>query len=270
MKRTLLAGGIALGGVTWLWFDLQPDQHPVHPGMAAQLAPRSIELARARIAAEPSELDRFLDRQRALVAAAPTDAVQWRVLAETLLERISRAANHCGMKVGQPMFDALPDHVKSDVDEGLAAVLEARRLGDEDPDNARIESALLATQIVHWTSALRLDGQVRRALDAAFARDKNHARAHVALGLRKLLAPRMLGHDPEQALVHLSAAAEVLTLDERPCVMAAMACHLLERHEECVRWLSLAVSRNPNNRYAVEVLRRVRAGEDDAFGRPVQ
>jgi hypothetical protein len=91
----------------------------------------------------------------------------------------------------------------------------------------------------------------------------------VALGVRKLLAPRLLGHDPEAALRHFEFAARSANGDDRPRVFAAMACYLLQKRQQAIAWMEQAVARNPDNPFARAVLRRLRRGEDDAFARDV-
>ena len=57
--------------------------------------------------------------------------------------------------------------------------------------------------------------------------------------------------------------------DERSCVYAAMACHLLGRSAEALAWLERAVEANRANVFAQAALARLRAGEGDPFGRDV-
>ena len=48
-----------------------------------------------------------------------------------------------------------------------------------------------------------------------------------------------------------------------------MASHLQKKREVAIKWLEQAMQRNPNNKYARVVLKRLRDGEDDPFGRDV-
>jgi hypothetical protein len=52
-------------------------------------------------------------------------------------------------------------------------------------------------------------------------------------------------------------------------VFAAMAAFELGDRDEALGLIERAVERNPNSAYAAEVARRLRAGEDDPFGRDV-
>jgi hypothetical protein len=91
----------------------------------------------------------------------------------------------------------------------------------------------------------------------------------VALGLRLLLAPRLLGHDPAAALTHFDRAAAGLPDDERPLLFAAMAEWLLRQRQRAIARLEQAVARNPDRVFARVVLARLRRDEPDPFGRDV-
>ena len=109
---------------------------------------------------------------------------------------------------------------------------------------------------------------IRDRFEAASARCPEDPQLDVALGLRKLLSPRWLGHDPETALQHFVRAAD-RSKDERPAVFAGMACYLLEQKERALAWLERAAARNPANRFAAVVLQRLRRDEAAPFARDV-
>lgn len=241
----------------------------VIPDSAATSATgRSLALARVRRSCRVADLDAFIAAQRQRLHADP-DPEQQRVLAEALLERIATRVTHRGMKVGECLFSELPEDVAADIDEGLRLLAAAARGGDDSAEVHRIEAALLCYRITGWASALQWNGKIASALQRALERDPNNARAHVALGCRKLFSPSLLGQDLAQAAEHLAYGAQALAEDERPLVFAAMTAWLRDRRDECAELLRQAVARNPDNPYAVEVARRFAAGEDDPFGRDI-
>jgi tetratricopeptide (TPR) repeat protein len=197
------------------------------------------------------------------------DAAQWHLLALAHLERALLRSHDRGIVVGAPVFDEQPRELLADLDAGLAAASAARKNGDDSSELFRIEAGLLSQRIVDLGTALQWNGKVQEALQRANERQRDNPHLHVALGLRKLLAPRWLGHDPKQALEHFEFAAKALTDDERPAVFAAMATFLQKKRLQAIAWLEQAVARNPQNRFARVVLARLRAGEDDPFGRHV-
>jgi tetratricopeptide (TPR) repeat protein len=118
-------------------------------------------------------------------------------------------------------------------------------------------------------AAMQWNSRIEEALRQAGARRQDDPQLHVALGLRNLLAPQLLGNDPDKALEHFEFAAKSLPDDERPAVFAAMASYLQHKRQQAIGWLDQAVQRNPNNTFARVVRSRLRAGEDDPFGRDV-
>ena len=192
----------------------------------------------------------------------------WHVLAEAYLERALQRTHLLGMTPGQPTFSALPDDFANDLEAGLAAVHRARELGDESGELYRIEAGLMAQHITGLGTALQWNGKINQALKSARERRSDDPQLHVALGLRKLLAPTWFGHDPKKALEHFEFACKA-TDDERPAVFASMASHLQKEHEQAVNWLEQAVNKNPANKFARVVLKRLRRGEDYPFGRNV-
>jgi hypothetical protein len=263
-----LAVAVPLGG--WqLWSAWQGEPIAPIPGATeARLAPRSAVLARVRAAGELAALDAFVDEQRSLARAG--DAHASRILAEALLERIAARVLHKGMKVGSAVFETVPPEVAADIDEGLRSLDAARAGGDDGSEVHRIEAGLLCYRITGLGSALALDGRIAAAIERALALDPENPRVHVALGCRKLFAPPLLGQDLAKAREHLLWAADVLVDDERPLVFAAMAEWLASRPTECRELLARAIERNPRNAYAVEVARRIAAGEADPFGRDLR
>ena len=153
---------------------------------------------------------------------------------------------------------------------GVAAIARAVELGDATSEVHRIEAGLLSMQITGWASALRLNQRIDTALTRAAEIEPTNPRVQVALGCRKLFAPRLLGHDPEGAFDHFGPAAEALTVDERPLMFAAMAAWLTGDVDRATRLVERATARNPNNAYAAEVARRIAAGVSDPFADDVE
>lgn len=237
------------------------------PAVATSTAAAALRAARRQCSLPP--LDAVIDDLRARTAAAADDAEGWHLLAEALLERVQQRAHLRGMAVGTPVFAELPAELARDLDDGLAAVVKARALGDDGGDLYRIEAGLMGQHITGLGSALRWNARIEAALAAAGERLQDDPQLHTLLGLRKLLAPRLLGHDPQRALEHFEFAARVLADDERPAVFAAMASYLQQKRMQAVAWLEQAVARNPKNTFARVVLQRVRRDEPEPFGRDV-
>ncbi|MCC6784780.1 MAG: hypothetical protein IT457_18180 [Planctomycetes bacterium] len=233
-------------------------------------AERSAQLARTRLEGSLAALDRFVDEQRARCAQLADRAEEWRVLAEAYLERCLLRDTNKGMAVGRTTHTTLPDSHRVDLEAGLLAIDKAIALGDHDPDAHRIQSSILSLGATGWSEILRVRPRVEAALRAAEAIDAGHPRIVFARACEKLFAPnRFLGHDPAAAERMFLKTADALTLDERPLLLAAMCAWLQERRDDCIAMLERALSRNANNRYVREVLRRIRASEDDPFGRDV-
>ncbi|MFK7929056.1 MAG: hypothetical protein AB8H79_12760, partial [Myxococcota bacterium] len=111
--------------------------------------------------------------------------------------------------------------------------------------------------------------RVANATDQAEALCPNHPHPPVGRGPKALLEPRMLGHNPEKALEHLSRGAEGLPNDERPRVFCAMATWLLNRPDDTARWLDEAIRLNPSCIYALAVRERLAAEVEDPFAADV-
>lgn len=276
IAATCVACACLVAGTAYAW--LRRGDRPMPPIPPAQPAgtaptepaePRAAALHRARRSCDTTALDAFVAEQSRLVEAAPTDAVALRVLAEALLERVQLRNQRRGMVPGQPLYDAVPADVQSDVDRGLELLDRARRAGDDSADCWRLEASLLGNRIVGFTSALQWNGRIEAAIETAYERDSHHPALHVVLGLRKLLAPVLFGQDPAKALEHLEFAAAAMPDDERPDVFAAMAAFLLKKRQQAIALLERAVAKNPKNVFATAVLERVRRGEDEPFGRDV-
>lgn len=268
---TLGAALVALGGALWLGPDLLGESaaEPTEVS-AATSTDRSEVLARVRLTGDPAAMDAFVAEQIARCDATPDEAHVWCDLAEAHLERCLLRDTRKGMAVGEPTHESLPEANADDIEAGLAAADRAVELGEPGAEVHRIRSALLSLRVTGFGSAL----SNRPAIDAALKRaeeiDPNHPRVVVARACEKLFAPNsFLGHDPESARRMFLLAAEALPLDERPYVFASMCAWLLERNDEAVTLMEKATARNPNSLYAAEVLRRLRAGEDDPFGRDV-
>lgn len=265
---------VLIGGTGWVMLRASASEHlavpkagPVHEaeptnGLAA-------ELKTARRGCELAAVDAVLDKAVAACKQQPEHAPAWHLLAEAHLERSLLRSHDRGMVVGAPVFANPPKELLADLDAGLAAARRARELGDATSDLFRIEAGLMSQRITGLASALQWNGRIQEALRLAGERGPDNPHLHVALGLRKLLAPKLLGHDAEAALEHFEFAAKALTDDERPAVFAAMASYLQKKRQQAIGWLERAVATNPQNRFARVVLRRLQAGEDDAFGRDI-
>jgi tetratricopeptide (TPR) repeat protein len=277
MKRLLplLCVAAAAGVVATIWLRLSADAGAAiaipkvtPPTAVAAPLPDAAMLLAARRSCRAEALDPVI-AQLTMRSAASGEAATFRTLAEALLERILLKSHRRGMQVGTPTWSALPPEVEADIERGLAAALRAREAGDTSSEPFRLEAALLSQRITGFAAALQWNGRIQEALEQALRKAPEDPRLQVAVGLRKLLAPRLLGHDPDQALRHFEFAATALPDDERPAVFAAMASHLQQKRMQAIGWLEQAVARNPENTFAKVVLQRLRAGEDDPFGRDV-
>jgi cytochrome c-type biogenesis protein CcmH/NrfG len=274
MKSRTLAVIIALLGATttavWGGSQWLASAGDTLPRLHGSLEEWSRALARARLTGEPTDLDDLVEAARRRCAAQPTDAVAWQNLAETLLERALARDQRVGMKVGQPVRSAAPELKDSDVDAGVEAAERSLSIAEDCSEAHRILAGLLSCRITGLGSAVHWGARIEVELLRAAELDPANPRIQVALGCRKLFAPRLLGHDPEAAIRHLLPAAEAMPLDERPLVFAAMAAHLRQRADQTRQLLERAIERNPKNVYAREVLRRIESGEADPFGRDVE
>ena len=264
------AVGIGLTAWSRLAAGSLPDapSGPATPAATAATDPARRALHEARRRCSIEALDAVVARLDAAARAAPEDAVAWRLLAEAHLERAQQRTHLRGLAVGEPLFSDLPQELAADLEKGLAAVQRARELGDDSGALFRIEASLMSQHITGFGAALQWNARVADALAKAAERAAEDPYLHTALGLRKLLAPRWFGHDPEAALEHFAFAAEASD-DERPAVFAGMASYLQKKRQQAIAWLERAVERNPDNVFARVVLRRLVRGEDDPFGRDV-
>jgi tetratricopeptide (TPR) repeat protein len=261
--------------LVWRGFDLLAGGGaarigvPKTTGDAVAEEPRRHALSDARRTCAPAELDRFVKEQQSLVQQEPDNAAQARILAEALLERVQLRNMRRGLVPGEPLYGELPPAVEGDLRLGLEMVAKARALGERCADLFRIEAALLSNRITGLASAMQWNGRIQSALGEAAQLDEALPALHVALGLRKLLAPPLLGQDVAAALRHFEFAARQLPGDERPRVFAGMAAFLLQKREQAITWLQGAVTTNPNNVFACAVLKRLQAGEAEPFARDV-
>jgi len=235
---------------------------------------RSAEFEKARRTYDFAAMDAFLREQQERVARLRADDSPevedgLLVLGEACLERALAASHDKGMRVGEPIYTELPQTVRQWLARAESALDELREMGVETSETFRMRSAILSNRITGLASAWNLNGKVTEALDRAEELDEQNPRVQVARGVRRLLAPRMLGHDPEQALAHLRKAMEALTDDERPRVFAAMAEWLQGRRESAREWLEEAVRINPDNLFAQVALRRIGRGEEHPFAADV-
>ncbi|MEZ6037614.1 MAG: hypothetical protein R3F29_09045 [Planctomycetota bacterium] len=235
------------------------------PG-ARDAAGNALQAARRRCSIEALDAVVADLTQRAI--AAPQDPAAWHQLAEAHLERAQQRSHLRGIVVGEPVFTELPEAMADDLEAGLAAVAEARRLGDDSGAIYRIEAGLMSQRITGLSAALQWNGKIVEALQKAGDKAGEDPSLHTALGLRKMLAPTWFGHDPAAALEHFTFAAEASD-DERPAVFAAMATYLQHKRQQAIAWLQRAVAKNPDNKFARVVLQRLRRGEEDPFGRDV-
>ena len=243
------------------------DHTDVQPAPTVESPLRRALLA-ARRECTVQALDPLVDRIRATTQQRPSEARAWHLLAEAHLARAQNRSHLRGLTVGKPVFSKLPPELAANLKAGLAAVAKARELGDDSGELCRIEAGLMSQHITGFASAIKWNTRIAKALEQAGRRTRDDPHLHTALGLRKLLAPRWLGHDPAAALEHFEFAANSSD-DERPAVFAAMANYVQNKRNPAMAWLERAVERNPDNAFARVCLRRLRRGEQDPFGRDV-
>ena len=272
MRRTLaiLITAAAVGVSASAWSQLSAESSEASPAAPAVESDAAAALGEALVSARRSYLQARVKEvvagARKRTQEAPTDAWAWHRLAEAHLESAQQRILTRGIRVGEPAFDELPPDFASDLREGLEAVEQARIRGDDSASLYCVEAMLLSRQITGLLSALRLTHAVSKALDSASQRDEAAADVQFALGIKKLLSPKLFGHDAQAALEHFQRAAKD-ERDDRSQMFAGMACHQLGQQQEAVAWLGRAVKTNPANLFAAAVLRRLRAGEADPFGR---
>ncbi|MGE3171421.1 MAG: hypothetical protein AB7O97_02270 [Planctomycetota bacterium] len=265
---------VLLAGTVWSLLnrgtDIAVPVHATQTGAApAGDGDRAALLAAARRRCDPAALDAFVAEQEALLARGDAAPAALRLCAEARIERVLLQNQLRGMSIGEPLYAELPAAVAADLDRALELLQRARGSGDDSAANHRLEAVALGQRITGLGTALQWNGRIEAALARAAERDERDPALHVTLGLRKLLAPRFLGHDADGALEHLRYAAEALAGDERPRVFAAMAAYLCKKRVQAIEWLERAVSENPNNVFARVVLRRLRRGEEAPFARDV-
>lgn len=244
------------------------DQNQVNTTDASHTTAKAIDLLhKARMQCSLPALDSVVT-QLVEQASESKDAKCWHLLAEAYLERAHQRTHLLGMAPGEPTFSELPDAFADDLEAGLEAVKKARELGDDSGELYRIEAGLMSQHITGLGTALQWNGKINQALKTASERRSDDPQLHVALGLRKLLAPTWFGNDPKKALEHFEFAFKAAN-DERPAVFAAMASYLQKKRQQAISWLERAVKKNPENKFARVVLKRLRRGEDNPFGRDV-
>ncbi len=265
---------LAVAGTGFVMLKAGGSQHIVVPkGVSTAVPPATTgpaaSLRAARRTCTVTAVDAVIASLREDLRKQPDARDTWHWLADPLLERSLLRSHDRGIVVGAPTFPQLPKELTDDLEGGLVAARKARELGDQTSDLFRIEAGLMSQRITGLASALLWNGRIETALQNANERGQDNPHLHVALGLRSLLTPKLLGHDPVKALEHFEFAAEALADDERPAVFAAMASYLQKKRQQAIGWVEQAVARNPENRFARVVLARLRAGEDDPFGRDV-
>ncbi|MBK8980063.1 MAG: hypothetical protein IPM29_29540 [Planctomycetes bacterium] len=274
-RRTVRVGAaiaVAAAGVTFYAVDDLRDAPPL-PRPPARLTPapggRARELAELRRSFDLAALDRYVAALRASTERDAAAADAWRALGEALLERCLMRDRNKGMAPGRPTHDELPPDNAADIAEGLAAVQRAIDLGEPTGDAWRVRAALLSLSITGFGDLLTKRPRASEALDRAAALDPGNPRVLLMRASERLFAPRFLGFDPADAIPTLERVAEELTVDERPLVTLAFAHWLAGDLDAACHALERALERNPANRYAREVLRRLYAGEDEPFARDV-
>lgn len=273
MKYARISASTLLVGLTGMLLCLEHEPEPIGGRISAsksELSEGSARLARARLQDTDLGLSSFIRNQRMLSARNPQRAASWKLLAEALLERARTHAQDKGLTVGKPVFAEIPKAMAADLAEGLCAIERARTLAVEDAELLRIEAELLTAQITGIGSAILLDGRISELIRKAMVLDPGNPRLQVAMGCRKLFAPPFLGHDPAAAKSYLLAAAASLSIDERPLLLAAMACHLLDQDDRALELLASAAQRNPHNRFVAAVVKRMEAGEQEPFARDLE
>ncbi len=260
-----LAALIVAGILLWQSIHVDGSRWTVQSESSSIRVDRSIELARVRQSCQRQDLLVFLAGQQERAKQTPLDPEVLRVLAEAHLELGQFDDVGSGLEIGAPIRTAISEQLRGHIDAGMAALLQARDLGDDDAENHRIESSLLALEIHGLASAFKVNGRATAALDAAVERDGANPRVQVAIGCRLLFAPAMLGGDSRRARDHLIAGAKGLPYDERPLLYAAMASWTLGDIEQCRLLLEQASNRTPANPLVKAVRRRLPAGEDDPF-----
>lgn len=264
-----LVTAIGIGITAWALLDGSATADVAVPLAPGRSTTAPADLRAARRACDPAALDPVVQALTAATAAPDASHEAFHRLAEAHLERALLRSHRRGLVVGTPTWTELPRELADDVDRGLAAVARARELGDRSGDLHRIEASLLSQRITGLTTAMQWNARIQAALKKAGELAGEDPQLHVALGLRKLLAPKFFGHDATKALEHFEFAAKALAEDERPAVFAAMATWLQQKRQAAIGWLEQAVARNPHNEFARVVLQRLRAGEADPFGRDV-
>lgn len=263
---------LAIGSTAWVMVRAGATERVDVPATtptpaSAPTAGLAGALQTARRSCDVAAVGAVLDDVRAACTNEPERLEHWHLLAEAHLERSLLRSHERGMVVGAPVFAQPPKELLDDLELGLGAAKKAHELGDATSDLFRIEAGLMSQRITGLASALQWNGKIQDALRRAGEIAQDNPHLHVALGLRRLLAPKLLGHDPAKALEHFEFAAKALADDERPAVFAAMASYLQQKRVQAIGWLEQAVAKNPQNRFARVVLARLRAGEEDAFGR---
>lgn len=263
---------IAIGGTAYSMLGDGAADRIAIPGKttaAAKPVDEEAELLAARHSCSSEAIDAIADKLRNEAAANPKDAHRQHLLAHALLDRVLQRNHLRGLAVGKPLYETIPTEIAADLDASAAAIARARELGDTSAELFRLEAAMMGNRITGLGTALQWNGRIQEALAQAGELDPNDPHLQVALGLRKLLAPKLLGQDIGKALEHFEFAAKSLQDDERPAMFAAMANFLQQKRQQAIAWLEQAAQRNPNNAFVRVVLGRCKRGEENPFGRDV-
>ena len=271
---SILCAAVVVGTGFTIWTLSSPDRSGQQFSNDAGIATDSLDsrfseqLRIARMQCSKPAIDGLIDTIHQAIAASPTQSTLWHSLAESYLERALQRTHLRGMAPGQPTFSTLPNDFREDLKLGLEAVEKAREYGDESGQMFRVEAALMSQHITGVATAIRWNSKIAASLTEASNRIYGDPKLHVALGLRKLLAPTWFGNDPEKALQHFEIADKAEN-DERPAIFAAMASFLQEDSQAATRWLERAMQINPHNKFARVVLKRLRHNEGEPFSRDV-
>ncbi len=269
--RFIPASALLISASMATWYGANGSDPVVEAStvLRQETAGRGYELALVRKSCDTIRLNSFLADQIVRCQQQPANKDELRILAQTYVERVALRTIGKGMSIGEPMFETIPENIERDLDQGLAAIAKLHELGCTHSETFRIEATLLSNKITGLRSVWQHSSRIQNALDQAYEKDPSNPRVLIALGLRKLLAPKFFGHDANAGRTLLLKAADALELDERPLVYAALAEHSLGKLAACQELLETAVEHNPNNPFAVAVLERVVAGDPSPFANDI-
>ncbi|MCR9246152.1 MAG: hypothetical protein NXI31_14070 [bacterium] len=242
---------------------------------AAEIAPSGASdplataVTKARRSHSANTAGKIVEQLQRHLKDRPEDRDGWRHLAAALLQKVVQRGHLLGMRPGRPVYSELPAEIAADLDAAQSALAKAGQLGDDSAEHHRLAAEIMSQRITGLSTALEWNGKIEAAITAAGERNADDPQLHLVLGVRKLMAPRFFGQDIAAALEHFHYVASARPDDERPAIFAAMAFYLTKKRLAAIEWLEKAVARNPHNLFAKVVLKRLRRGEKDPFGRNV-